>query len=292
MAFEARQIVFLQTLLAQRPQERPADGKSASYFAEHFGVGIRYGRRIEYFAPDFDNARQLLLNANLPLSASPNMRRAETAGFSGISEKAFSIAPHADSVAVKVAAGCCYDGSSALITSGRKYLVLPVKEALSISADRLMVVENMETFRDLERYRWIDYQGLDVLALFRGDPRLKIDEARAVIDQRTEPVWGFYDFDPAGLALVSALPRLERIIAPGQAWLDDAVLKAERFDLYREQLPQTERLLDAMDVCSDAGRLWVLMKSLGRGLPQEWMEEAHLGAFKKRTWLSCGNEYE
>lgn len=281
MAFEARQIVFLQTLLAQRPTERPASGKAASYFAAHFGVGTRYGRSIEYHAPDFENAQQLLRNARLPGASSPDMRRAETLSCSGMSEKTFSIAPHADSVAVKVAAGCCHDGDAALVTSGRKYLVLPIEEAVTIRADRLMVVENMETFRDLERYRWIDYAGLNVLALFRGDPRLKIDEARAVIAQRTEPVWGFYDFDPKGLALVSALPRLERIIVPAQAWLEDAVLNARRFDLYQQQLQQTERLLDAVNPDTAAGRLWALMKSLGRGLPQEWMEEAHLGPFRK-----------
>ena len=86
---------------------------------------------------------------------------------------------------------------------------------------RLLVVENLETFRALEAYAWIDRRGLDVLAIYRGDMELPNKDAAEVIRGRPEPIWGFFDFDPAGLVMANSVPtvRLERVILPPQAWL-------------------------------------------------------------------------
>jgi hypothetical protein len=216
----------------------------------------------------------LLTNLKLPLlQRAPGTLRSEAANIPGVSEKYRTISPHSNSVAIKPISGqCMYDGKQFCIPA-ESYAVLTIQQACAVSAQRLLVVENFETFRLLERYQWIDYQGLDILAIYRGDTRFRLDEVASMLTQRLEPTWIFSDFDPAGLAMAVVLPRLERVVLPKITWLEDMTIKSRRHDLFANQLKQYGRLLDRTNSLL-IDPVWQLMKRLNAGLPQEWMAKA------------------
>jgi hypothetical protein len=191
----------------------------------------------------------------------------------GVSEKYRTISPHSNSVAVKPISGQCTYAGKKFNIPPESYAVLTIEQTCAVSAQRLMVVENFETFRLLERYSWIDYQGLDVLAIYRGDIRFRLDEAASVVRQRSEPTLMFSDFDPAGLAMAAGLARLERIVLPDIAWLESMTVQSRRQDLFANQLDQYAGMLDRQTSLL-ISPIWHLMKRLGSGLPQEGMAAA------------------
>lgn len=273
MSLIPTQIVFLQRLLADRAKLRDASG-AATFFAEHHRIGMRMGRRFEYRDQDFDRATALLTSLGLSLNAvATGGPRAQMSIRPGVSEKSGTSRPHTNSVAVRTAAGKCRSDGREMWVPGSGHAVLTVQEALVLSADVLLVVENFETFRALDQYRWIDFEEENVLAIYRGDQILPLRDAKAVIDARSEPVWAFFDFDPAGLGMAAALPRLERLVLPGDPWLTDAVHRQKRHDLFAQQLEQYERVLDGA-VHPHVSRAWKRLRALKAGLPQEWMAAA------------------
>ena len=140
---------------------------------------------------------------------------------------------------------------------------------------RLLVVENLETFRALEAYAWIDRRGLDVLAIYRGDMDLPNKDAAEVIRGRPEPIWGFFDFDPAGLVMANSVPavRLERLILPSQAWLRRASNTPRGRQLFDSQFAAFGRSLDHA-AHPEFIALWHVMKSLRSAVTQERMLSA------------------
>jgi hypothetical protein len=268
------EIRFLQGIARDKPAKRPA-GPSAIFFAEQHNIGYILGRSCEYLPQHHEMAARLLATLKLPLVArAPDTLRADAVDTPGVPEKCRTKPPHRDSVAVKPIAGPCLlaDGTPFTIPP-ESYAVLTVAQALTISAQRLLVVENLETFRLLERYRWIDYQGLNVLAIYRGDKRLRPDEAAAVVAQRNEPTWMFADFDPAGLVMAARLPRLERVVLPDTAWLTNQTHISRRYDLFAKQFKQNSATLERE--CNPLiAPLWQLLKEVKKGLPQEWMAAA------------------
>lgn len=273
MSLTTAQIAFLQRLVADQPSFRRSS-ETASFLATEFGIGVASGRQVIYQVQDWEAAGQLLDNREIPREApSGSVRRAETSQYGGMSEKIYGEYPHANSIAVRVASGDCRLTGAPIATPDGSYLAVRANTALAIQCDRILVVENLETFRDLSGQRWIDYQGQSTLALYRGDKLFNIGEAARVIMERTEPVWAFFDFDPAGLGLATALPHLERLLLPDPAWLRDKVYQAKRFDLFDNQVGQYENTLDRA-THPDIQSAWTMMKELRRGLPQEWMESA------------------
>lgn len=271
MAFTITQMRFLQDLIEKKPPQKPV-GQAATFLAEHFAIGRLEGRRVEYDQIHFEAAYQLLKNENLPISRPQSgSRRAQASGYSGLSEKYATVAPHKDSIAIRVASGKCRLDDVEVCTPAGTYMVANLETALRISADRLMVVENLETFRHLEKQRWIDYGELNVLAIFRGDTRFSTGEPPLLLSSRSEPVWAFYDFDPAGLALANLAPRLEKVVSPPVDWLVPTARRAKRLDLYQDQFSQYEAGLNAATV-PQVRELWGLMKDIRVGYPQEWME--------------------
>lgn len=274
MTLTSVQITFLRRIAADKPSKGAASAVAVFFAAQHH-IGYRLGRSCEYLPQHHDLAARLLATLKLPLAArAPGTLRCEAAETPGVSEKHRTLAPHRDSVAVKPVAGQCLLADGAPFTiPPESYAVLTVEQALRISTQRLLVVENLETFRLLERYRWIDYQGLSVLAIYRGDQRLRLDEAAAVVAQRSEPTWMFADFDPAGLAMAARLPRLERVVLPDTAWLADTTRASRRDNLFANQFEQYGATLARE--CNPLIRpLWQLMNDLKLGLPQEGMASA------------------
>ncbi|MDP3799797.1 MAG: hypothetical protein Q8R06_22085 [Polaromonas sp.] len=269
MLFTATRIQFLRRLANERPA-RSASSQVAEFFSTDQGIGVRVGRHHEYSDRDHAQAAQLLANQGLSLMDLPaGATRAQAVERPGVSEKVGTLAPHADSVAVKTASGRCTLGMEAIPTSG--YSVLTTEQALQVSAERVLVVENFETFRWLARAQWIDYRGLDVLAVYRGDPRYKVDEALRLVAARQDPVWAYFDFDPAGLSMSASMPRLERLILPDFEVLSRLVRKARQLQLYADQFAKCQDTLDALR-SGPVWDAWQLMKSLGAGVAQEWLD--------------------
>jgi hypothetical protein len=262
------QIQFLRRLANEQLATSLASAV-AEFFSEDQRIGVRIGRHFEYLPQDHARAALLLRNHGHSLLHLPSgSTRSQAIGRPGISEKVGTVAPHANSIAVKSAYGICRLREEVIPQTG--YTVLSLEEALMVRADRIMVVENLESFRQLALCKWIDYQNLNVLAIYRGDPRFKIDDARRLVSTRPEPVWAFFDFDPAGLGMGSCLPRLERLILPDRDSLRRLVSSANAGHLYSDQLEQYWDTLEELTF-RPLQEAWLLMKSMRSGLPQEWM---------------------
>lgn len=272
MSLTVGQVTFLQRLVAEAPEHR-REGPSALLFVEHHRLGQRLGRSVVYTEHDHRRAASILTNHGLPLTAAgQGGSRADMRDRPGLSEKSAAASPHDDSVAVKTAAGHCTIGEVALACPPGAYAVLTRESARAVKADVILVVENLETFRWLDRYLWLDFCGANVLAIYRGDRAVSVGDALEVVRARSEQVWTFSDFDPAGLGIAASMPRLQRLMLPDAAWLEVATKKAERYDLFADQLAQNESLLDRSP-SPDIQAAWRLLKSLKRGFPQEWMQD-------------------
>lgn len=127
----------------------------------------------------------------------------------------------------------------------------------------------------IETYRWIDYQGLSVLAIYRGDVHLSPSAPRECILARTEPLWAFVDFDPAGLVIANALPpdRLQRLVLPDPAWLAEAATTSAGRSLYGAQEAKSRGAL-AKSFNPEIKRSWLDFQRLKGAVTQERMRSA------------------
>ncbi len=269
--FTIQQTQFLQRLVSQRPPQKRAGG-AATHFCQNFSLGTTVGQVVIYNEAHFRMAESILRAHDLPVVApDSDASRADMAAFGGMSEKELSSKPHADSVAVRFIGDCRLDGSIVSSPPGA-YLVVNAVTAQRVQCDRLMVVENLETFRQLERYQWIDYEALSVMAVFRGDPRLSIGDALTAIRGSTALLWAFVDFDPAGMLVANGLPesRLEKLVLPSREWLRQAADTPRGRQLFADQVAGCENVLDRTE--DEAIRsAWALMRELRCGVTQERM---------------------
>lgn len=274
MSFSATQIQFLQRLVSERPVQRRA-GEVANHFCEHYSLGTVVGRNIEYRESDHRTAESLLRAHDLPVEGmGSGASRADVAVYGGLSEKSLSAAPHAKSVAVKFFGACTVDGQR-LSTPDGSYMVVSPALGSRVACDRLLVVENLETFRHLEGYAWLDYQGLSVMAVFRGDPSLGVGDAWELVRDRREPIWAFVDFDPAGLVIANALPhdRLERVVLPSLQWLKQAADTSRGRQLFADQVDRCSQTLDRSQH-PELRTWWAEMRAWRSAVTQERMLQA------------------
>ncbi len=269
MTYTSHEIAFLQHLVAKGSGQKVASATSRS-LGQHYGMGQHTGSRFIFTEADAARARLMLVNANIPIEPPiTGLRRAEAARNNPAREKAGTLAPHEDSIAVKTAHGHCdLDGHP---VANQGYQVLTLEQAIRVRADVLLVVENLESLRFLERNLWIDYEGQAVLAVFRGDRTLRVDTVARFIESSGAPVWAYFDFDPAGLGMSAKLPRLRRILLPPEAALVHAARKANQVHLYADQAGQWSRTLTS-DRRPMVQRPWRLLRQLRVGLAQELMD--------------------
>lgn len=271
MSFSSQQIQFLQRLVSERPTHRRV-GEVSRHISEHYSIGTMVGRQVVYRDEHLRLAEALLRTHDLPVSPiAPGATRADMAMFGGMSEKAMSAAPHAGSIGVKCVGSCTLDGVPLRTPEGTHLVVTP-EVASRIRCERLLFVENLETFRQLEHYAWINYRGRSVLVIYRGDSALPTGEALKLLRARTEPIWAFVDFDPAGLVIANSLPsgRLERIILPDQTWLRKAANTSRGRQLFDEQERGVRQGLEhAMHPQVRAA--WAELKELRSAVTQERM---------------------
>lgn len=267
MRISATELKFLQGLLADSRDRAPS--ASAELFRRESYIGTQIGRRFVYAPEDVARAKNLLVALNLPLTADNRPTdRADAARRPGISEKSGTVDPHANAVAFRV-----FVGRIPVTQPG--YQVATSEEVRCLTPDLIVVVENFETLRQLERYEWVMERFTSAgttLVLFRGDTVYRLDDSRCSMEALDCPVWGFHDFDPAGLHMSMSTRNLSEHLIPTQLVLRAAVEAKKRSDLYFTQFDQYARTLEA---CShpQIAALWGLMKSLQKGLPQEWMRD-------------------
>jgi hypothetical protein len=240
MTFTATQILFLQRLISERPAERHA-GKAALFFSEHFSLGRISGGNVRYDESHFRDAESILKAHDLPIEPlGSQANRSTAAQYGGLSEKKFSEAPHARSVAVKFIGTCTLNGLPISTPEG-SYMVVYPDIAKQITCQRIWLVENLEPFRTLEQYAWLGMNDQTAtMVVFRGDPSLSTGSSMNVIRDRAEPVWAFVDFDPAGLSIANTLPheRLQRIMLPALQWLKGASATHRGKQLFSDQVNQ------------------------------------------------------
>lgn len=266
--FNTAQVMYMQRLLKERPGARRG-GRTSLPLSSDYGVGVVVGAHIFYRPEHFELVHRLLVNHGLPTEALPaTATRADVAQYGGLSEKTFSASPHSDSIAVKLIGGCTVAGKVCDTPDGT-YLVMTLKQALSVECDRIMVVENLEPFRELHEYSWIDYQGQRVLVVYRGDTRLDVGLAQQLVEQRNEPVWAFVDFDPAGMVIAKTVGagRMERQVLPSDEWLRKAADTHRGRELYAQQGGCREE-------GEGRGPAYALLSSLESGVVQEQMKRA------------------
>lgn len=269
MSLSSREIAFLHDLVAKGSGQKAASSTSKELNL-HYGMGQHVGSRFVFTEADAVRARQMLANANISLEpASAAVRRADAALNNPAQEKAGTLAPHWDSVAVKSAHGHCDLEGQPVAYKG--YQVLTLEQALKVRTDVLLVVENLESLRFLERNRWIDYQGLAVLAIFRGDGVFRADVVARLLEASSIAVWAYFDFDPAGLGMAAKLPRLQRILLPRETELASAARRANQVHLYADQAKQWSQRLTS-DQRPLVQRPWGLLSQLRIGLAQELMD--------------------
>ena len=249
------ELKFLQGLLADSSDRAPS--ASAELFRRERNIGARIGRKFVYTLEDVARAKSLLVALNLPLTAKDQPTdRAGAAVRPGFSEKSGTLDPHVNAVAFRV-----FVGRTPVTQPG--YQVATVEEVGRLTPDLVMVVENFETLRQLERYEWVmarlKSKGT-TLALFRGDTIYRLDDANRSMDALDCPVWGFHDFDPAGLHLSMSMRNLSEHLVPPQAVLRAAVEAKKRSDLYFSQFDQYAGTLAE---CShpQIAALWTLLRN-------------------------------
>jgi len=267
-------VAYLQGLVKDRPASRRVC-KAGQYLICEYELGVKNRQTIHYKPHDHDKALKVLLNHDLPVERlESGAQRADAATFGGLSEKTGTRAPHEDSVALRAIGACTFNGQPFGGPPGA-YLVMTVQEAQGIECDVLCVVENLETFRCLDDYGWVDAKGRRVLVVYRGDNRFSSADAVRLIMARKEPLWAMVDFDPAGLGIAATLPqqRLERLLWPEAEWLRASANSDQGRALFAQQVGQWSKVLDGVQsaTITDA---WGLLKTLGAGVTQERMRDA------------------
>jgi len=270
----ATQARFLQGLIAS-PNSR-AHSQSAEYFYTNYHLGLRAGRQFEYSAEDVEKARKLLTAAGWPIAAAMEPKdRSSTSGRAGVSEKSGTRAPHDGLFAYRVFGEPVVIGGHPTPPSGpSSYAVSRVANALGVKCSHILVVENFETFVDLDQYAWVlewlvQAGAHQVLCVFRGDNIYKTEAVSELVSSTDVTVLSFGDFDPAGLLIAASLPRLSGVIAPPIQVLRKHLHASKRYDLFQDQVAFAGPTLDR---CTSPTLvpIWSAVKQAARGIPQEW----------------------
>lgn len=277
--------LLIQVLLrcVQSPNASFRTGVTLSRFVSDFGIGSRRRQSFVFSTADKDRIRALLNAANVPLDADPaafkSMTRTEALRW-GDNEKQTRRAVRQNRIALK----SLYPDQRLYISDDP--LRLPpgahldcdwTQIRLNGHHDWIIVIENWETFLRPDRYlNRLDFPGTSPLVAWRGDPTLSMRGLLDWLETHKLPVAAFVDFDPKGLIIANALPRLQHVVAPSlidlTALLEgkDGKGLAERYAI---QVAQCQNTLDSA-TNPDIRALWKVIRHAGRALPQEYYGQA------------------
>lgn len=258
-----------------------ASSETACHFYDGHRLGTRKGARVFYTAQDATHAQEILCShGHEPATNGQAPAIDDRAGrslMSGMSDHGARVHPRSSQVAIRALTPGCRHNAAELSPTMPGYLVVDKNEAVSIEADGVLVVENLETFRQIHRYRWIfatEMARLRIVVIYRGDDVFRCDVVNEVLRERKDPVWSFPDLDPAGLGLASRLPRLCGVVLPWRQWstVEEMVRARRMSDLFEDQQPQWGATLHA---CGhpEIQKAWELVNRLGMGLNQEALRD-------------------
>ena len=267
-------IKYLRKIAQGKTESQIRSSVSIRYSREH-DIGRIATDRIVYGEGDPERAIALLNKAGIPLEAPEAApTRSANALHGYLSEKSGSRHPYEGSVLIRALTDrVTWAGDDVAPWPGFAHLV-DAQIANEVKVDIVLLVENLETFRRLDRYRWIPRDQGSILAVYRGDRQHSAEVSTEVLTWR-ERVWAFVDYDPAGLVIASSLARkcpVERVISPGFHWLGDALNQHGKLDLFHEQhaFHAAAGKSDHPDIRS----IWKLVYQNRKGLPQEATETA------------------
>lgn len=275
-----RVITFLLKLVQQRPLSKPLRDV-ARRLAEVHSIGTISGTTLLYSGADFVRAADLLRLNKIDPETSPDAwaerGRTDSGPLRG-DEKWAGAAPSSGLVAVT-----CLPGrplllsNTSLLLPAQSHIVLPVEEVANhCQHSALIVVENFESFRrcGLWNRRYISRCGSNPVFIFRGEKDgTRAGAVNELLRLSTLPVFGAFDFDPAGLGIALTLPRLVGLVGPSPAELDlhlsiDRETSSGRSDLYLMQYKQWARVLDGTSH-PEVRTLWEVVRRYGEGVVQE-----------------------
>lgn len=248
-------------LLREQPQ-RVAYGKVWQAIVRHFEVGSVQGSWL-YF--DAAQRRALRGLATLdwgfdPLAGVPDGNRLEVAA-QAIDEKIARQRPDDLHVLVKGRLPAPLPGLSPELS-----LRAPIANLPLAAIAQVLVVENLDSFDHWPRYS-APPELNDALVLYRGHGGLARGARRLLASlPDSVPVTLFTDYDPAGLAIATGVPRAEALLVP---LLDDALLAKGSREHFQRQY-RNARHLDSQNLGSWQG-IWERMKAHGLSIKQQHM---------------------
>lgn len=139
----------------------------------------------------------------------------------------------------------------------------------------LLVVENRQTFIELwhvETALLGAVNALDPLVVFRGDASggAQVDAVHRLIERLDLPVHAFVDYDPAGMVIAASLPRLDALVAPSVARLQELLLGHGLTDRFLQQIPAAKHSLERLESHPILGASLAAIMATGKAMPQEF----------------------
>lgn len=276
---------LINTLLRifHSPESRFAAGQSISAFCSEYNLGMKQGASLVFTEEDKKEIGRILqgemgIDPTTTTSESwkhlgraQSLQLARDEKFAGRSVGAGRLRLKAlPEQTLKVVGGSWY-------LPHRADLGLDLEAVLGheIGHDALLVVENLQTFDDIHNVR-VDVMGSlparDPLVIYRGDTQggARTDAVHTLIESTILPVYAFVDYDPAGLAIASGLPRLDKVLAPSLQGLAALIQTHGIAKRYLEQLTTAPHALRQFESDPRIAPLWNVIHAAGKGLPQEF----------------------
>ena len=260
----------------QSPQNRfRATVTLEAFRANYQDVGRREGRTIYLSDTDKEKIRAILLSEGINPKTPPDAWRGITRADAltlGNNEKLAGDPVKRRRVAIKALtpAHPIKLNGQVLFLPPRCHLDLDFDEAKTLSDhDWIVVVENWECFNDIHiAASALNFPGANPLVVWRGDTsETRIDAMLAFLEQLSQPVAAFVDYDPAGLVIAGSLPRLSMIVTPSEQELEQLMQKGLP-NRYLDQIGGCQGQLDH-EPDPTIARLWSIIRRSGRALPQE-----------------------
>lgn len=273
---DARLAKSLLKVVQTPEQERFSLNASLKTFVSEFGIGRTTLTSAFFTAADRARIAALLaakgIAADTPRDAWSGTSRSEALSL-GPDEKWTDTPIRSSRLALRVLPGRCLRIGETGVTlpfPERVTLEWDLNDALSLTHDSVVVVENWQTFErinsvaiDLER------AGDNPLIVWRGGQQhVSVATAMAFLERFGRPVWSFPDYDPAGLAIAASLPHLAGVLAPPEGVLLGQLQASRLSDRFQKQLAGSKSAIERSPN-EDVQRLWAMIRRAGRAVPQE-----------------------
>jgi hypothetical protein len=262
MSLTAIEVAFLRRLVSHRPPARA--GKTALSLALGHHTGRAHQSKVLYEERDYAAAANALTTRGFDLAA-PAVGGTRSEQGPGGSEKWGARAVTDGLVAVVPL------NMGMQLPQGTRFLAADGSQVARWDFDVILECENLEPLLQLDQFTWLGafICGRPTLAVYRGDPRhVSTSAAAQLVREVGKPVLGFYDFDPAGLAMAASEPRLEALCLPPWDQLEAAVAAYRREELYLAQVQERRAQLDAV-AGGPVADAWRRIRRLQSGLNQE-----------------------